>query len=307
MRNTGFFLALVIGGMCPLMEVSADSFALTPEEVYDFVEGDGDSVLFIDVRDPVEIMFIGATDLVDANIPFLLVDRHRWNPRKNTFYMGPNPDFSRQVDEALSVKGLDRDARIVTMCRSGSSRGEPSAESLRKEGFPNAYYVDHGFQGDRQKNGPLAGRRTVNGWQNSGLPWSGSLDPAKIFRPQEQEPGGWLVIVKSPAAETQAMAFVLSNVEIAQGTSVRVLLCDEAGLLAVQDSKAGSEVVRPVGKSPRQMLRALIAKGVTVEVCGVFLPNRGIAPEQLVEGVGEAKPNSIAQAISTPGVTTLTF
>ena len=33
------------------------------------------NVLFIDVRDPIEIMFIGFTDAVDINIPFLMVDR----------------------------------------------------------------------------------------------------------------------------------------------------------------------------------------------------------------------------------------
>ena len=39
-------------------------------------------VLFIDVRDPVEIMFVGFTDAVHANIPFMLVDRTRWNADK---------------------------------------------------------------------------------------------------------------------------------------------------------------------------------------------------------------------------------
>ena len=39
-------------------------------------------VLFIDVRDPVEIMFVGFTDAVHANIPFMLVDCTRWNADK---------------------------------------------------------------------------------------------------------------------------------------------------------------------------------------------------------------------------------
>lgn len=38
-------------------------------------------------------------------------------------------------------------------------------------------------EGDRAKEGPMAGRRVVNGWQNSGLPWESKMDPGKIFRP----------------------------------------------------------------------------------------------------------------------------
>jgi hypothetical protein len=35
-------------------------------------------MLFVDVRDPIEIMFIGFTDVAQANIPFLLADRNRF-------------------------------------------------------------------------------------------------------------------------------------------------------------------------------------------------------------------------------------
>jgi len=53
---------------------------------------------------------------------------------------------------------------------------------LREMGFPNARFVVNGFQGDARKEGPQKGMRTLNGWQNSGLPWSAKLDPAKIHR-----------------------------------------------------------------------------------------------------------------------------
>jgi len=94
-----------------------EALSLTPEEVYEMTQEQGDEMLFIDVRDPVEIMFIGFTDSVDTNIPFKLVDRTRWNDKKGVFAMDTNPDFVAEVDEALAAKGLDRDALIVTMCR----------------------------------------------------------------------------------------------------------------------------------------------------------------------------------------------
>ena len=42
-------------------------------------------------------------------------------------------------------------------------------------------------------------------------------------------------------------------------------------------------------KSPQMLLKNLIKKGVTVEVCPLFLPNKGAAPDKLIEGVTVAK------------------
>lgn len=71
---------------------------------------------------------------------------------------------------------------MITLCRSGSERGEPSAGFLRERGFGNARYVIHGFQGDPLSEGPQAGMRLKNGWQNSGLPWSPRLNADTIHR-----------------------------------------------------------------------------------------------------------------------------
>ena len=158
------------------------SFGLTPEETYALKTDQSDIILFIDVRDPVEIQFTGFTDLVDVNIPFLLVDRYQWSEERNRFHLPRNEYFIALVDKALVERNLTREARIITMCRSGSARGEPSAAYLREQGFSNAYFVMHGFQGDPLKDGPQAGMRLKNGWQNSGLPWSNQVNGEKIFR-----------------------------------------------------------------------------------------------------------------------------
>lgn len=164
----------------PALAADNDDWALTPEDTWQLLQDQGDSTLFIDVRDPVEIQFTGFVDAVDAVIPFRLVDREQWNEEKNHFAMPLNPDMATLVAQALADKGLDRDARIITMCRSGSARGKPSAEFLRDQGFANSFYIDHGFQGDTADSGDLAGRRVVNGWQNSGLPWSDRMDKDKL-------------------------------------------------------------------------------------------------------------------------------
>ena len=160
-----------------------DALSVTPNEVWNLVQKEADQMLFIDIRDPVEIMFVGSTDAVDINIPFKLVDRTQFNEDKAIFTMQSNPDFASDVEKALKAKGLGKDALIVTMCRSGSERGKPSADYLLTQGFSNVKYIDHGFQGSAVKDGAMKGFRIMNGWQNSKLPWSPTINPSKINKP----------------------------------------------------------------------------------------------------------------------------
>jgi len=115
-------------------------------------------------------------------VPFLMVDRSAWDERRGVYKLTQNPDFVRQIKAELEKRGLDMEAEVITLCRSGSERGEPSAAFLRANGFPNARYVINGFQGSAIKDGPQAGFRLVNGWQNSGLPWGMKMNPAKMYR-----------------------------------------------------------------------------------------------------------------------------
>lgn len=163
--------------------LAGEALSLTAVETHRMVQESADEMLFIDVRDPVEIMFVGFTDSVDRNIPFTLVDRHDFSDEDSRFAMNTNADFVAGVEAALQRKGLDKTALIVTMCRSGSARGKPSAEYLTRHGFSNVKYVAKGFQGDQSAEGAQEGRRVVNGWVNSGLPWSYDINPEKIYRP----------------------------------------------------------------------------------------------------------------------------
>ena len=168
-------------GFASLAAHAAD-LGISAQDTYAKIQSNEKNVLFIDVRDPVEIMFVGFSDAVHANVPFMMVDRTQWNAEKNVFRLYRNPDFINQVKLQLARRGLSADAEIITMCRSGSERGEPSAAFLRENGFPNARYVVNGFQGGALKEGPQAGFRLQNGWQNSGLPWSAKMNADKIHR-----------------------------------------------------------------------------------------------------------------------------
>ncbi len=164
------------------LAAQALDLGISAQDTYAKVQQPDSKVLLVDVRDPVEIMFIGFTDAANVNVPYLMVDRAAWDDKRGVYQLHQNPDFVAQIKAALEKRGLAADAEIITMCRSGSERGEPSANFLRANGFPNARFVIHGFQGAALKEGPQAGLRLQNGWQNSGLPWSTKMNPAKMYR-----------------------------------------------------------------------------------------------------------------------------
>ena len=151
-------------------------------EAYEMkTSADGQKVLFVDVRDPIEIMFTGFTDTVDINIPFLISNPHKWNDKKNVYAMEPNKDFESKIAQALKERGLSKDDKVVLMCRSGGERGAPSAKALDGKGYKQVYVVVDGFEGDTVKDGPKKNWRQVNGWKNSGLPWGYKLDRPKMY------------------------------------------------------------------------------------------------------------------------------
>jgi rhodanese-related sulfurtransferase len=153
---------------------------LTPQEAYDFITKDAANTLFIDVRTPAELQFVGYTDLMDANIPYLTYDYSDWDDKAGEYKRVPNSGFASGVEEALAKKGLsgNKNARIVVMCRSGD-RSAKAVDLLAKMGYTNVWSQLDGFEGDKAKDGETKGQRTVNGWKNAKLPWTYNLNKAK--------------------------------------------------------------------------------------------------------------------------------
>lgn len=154
---------------------------LTAREAYEMKQDKADAVLFVDVREPVEIMFTGYTDVVDTNVPFLMVNPSKWNPKKPKLAMEPNPDFAAGIMAALETRGLDKTTPVILMCRSGGTRGAPSAKALEGMGLESVYVVVDGFEGSTSKDDPNGPWRRENGWKNSGLPWGYEMNPEKVF------------------------------------------------------------------------------------------------------------------------------
>lgn len=125
------------------------------------------SIVFLDVRDPIEVAFVGHAEGVDANVPVATFS-HRFDPKANDYAPVQNPNFVAEAEAVLARLGRSKADPVFVICRSGG-RSAAAAEKLAKAGFTNVWNLTEGFEGDLNKD---TGERTLNGWRNAGLPWT---------------------------------------------------------------------------------------------------------------------------------------
>lgn len=157
---------------------------VTALEAWQMLQQDPSAIL-VDVRDPVEIKFTGFATPTRIHVPWMLADTTAWSGKKSSWGMAKNPAFEQQLSEKLAALGATRETPVIIMCRSGSTRSAPAVNLLAAKGYSNVWTVVDGFEGSQLKSGDSEGVRAVNGWRNSGLPWSYKVDPAVAWRPSE--------------------------------------------------------------------------------------------------------------------------
>ena len=117
-----------------------------------------------------------------------------------------------------------------------------------------------------------------------------------------------VTILTAPEAETQLMAMVLTKQAMDQGAKAHILLCGPGGDVALQDAPASATAPQePRGMSPQGLMKVIMAEGGTVEVCAIYLPNKGTGPEVLIDQVGVAKPPAMAARLLTDDTRILSF
>jgi rhodanese-related sulfurtransferase len=176
---------------------------LSAEQAYAFVSRRPERVLFLDIRSPEEVNFLGMPRVADANIPFEMLSPYReWDETRHRFKMQANPHFVTDVARALSHKGLDQGSPIILLCRSGH-RSARAANLLAILGYNQVYTVVDGYEGDKARSGLHKAERLVTGWKNAGLPWSERLERAKMYRVGVQISAP--IAQPGPAIDSQAL------------------------------------------------------------------------------------------------------
>ncbi|HLI13446.1 MAG TPA: rhodanese-like domain-containing protein [Alphaproteobacteria bacterium] len=123
---------------------------------WQILERDAKAVL-VDVRTKPEWRYVGAPDLRPLGKEAIYLE---WQAYPD---LALNPRF---VSE-LEARGIDKDAPIFFLCRSGA-RSRAAAIALTQRGYRRCYNIADGFEGPKDAEGHR-GRQA--GWKASGLPW----------------------------------------------------------------------------------------------------------------------------------------
>jgi rhodanese-related sulfurtransferase len=166
----------------PQHKISRSGLYYTPAEASAAMTAEGAKTLFLDLRTPQEIAFLGMPTQADANVPYgLMVDPLRFDERAKNFAFELNSGFTMEVAKRLAAKGLTKDDRVILICRSGD-RSARAADLLQAAGYTKVYSIPEGFEGDTAKEGERKGQRVVNGWKIANQPWSYQLDKVKMYQ-----------------------------------------------------------------------------------------------------------------------------
>lgn len=165
------------GGEIPKTKQTTPGLYVNAREAYDKWKTDSVNIIILDVRTPEEYIYIGHPPMA-WNIPFLL-QTYKWDEGKNHFSMKPNPDFVSGIRQIASTNDT-----ILVACRSGG-RSAMAVNKLAEEGFKNVYSITDGIEGDlvTDPESVFKGQRLLNGWKNSGLPWTYTIQPALMILP----------------------------------------------------------------------------------------------------------------------------
>lgn len=117
-----------------------------------------------------------------------------------------------------------------------------------------------------------------------------------------------VTILTSAEPQTQLMSMVLTMQSMKQGAQGYVLLCGPAGDLALKEAPASATAPqKPKGMSPQGLMQKIMAQGGTVELCAIYLPNKGVGAEAVLDGIGVAKPPAMAARLLAEDTQVMSF
>lgn len=178
--NTGIF-STVDAAKLPKKKQTTLGLYLSSSDAAKALEGNS-GIVFLDVRDPIEVGYVGHPAPIDANVPVALAV-HEFDVAHGAYKMALAPDFISDVEGILARKNADRNSPVFVMCRSGV-RSAAAAQILTDAGFTNVWNLVEGFEGDTDETGG----RSINGWRNAGLSWAYKLTPEQAWKPKEDVP-----------------------------------------------------------------------------------------------------------------------
>jgi rhodanese-related sulfurtransferase len=165
----GFTAMTFAGDSIPKKKQTDLGLYLTSKEAYQNYSANPKPIHILDVRTPGEYVFVGHAPMA-MNIPY---EFFQPGLKNNKLIMPVNGNFVAEVQKVFAKTDT-----LYVMCRSGS-RSARATNLLAQAGFTKVYNIIDGFEGDKDKQG----QRTVNGWKNSGAPWTYKYSAELMYMP----------------------------------------------------------------------------------------------------------------------------
>ena len=164
----------------PERKQTALGLYVTSAEAFHMWSADPDNVIILDIRTPEEYLFVGHASMA-YNVP-AFDQSYVWDAEKQHFPMVPNPDFVKNIKELFQSDDI-----LLITCRSGD-RSAIAVNELAKAGYTNAYTITDGVEGGivNDPESVFDGQRKLNGWKNSGLPYTYKIDPKLMLITSEK-------------------------------------------------------------------------------------------------------------------------
>ena len=152
------------GNRVPEDKRSTLGLYFTSQEAFDYLQFNAKKTLFLDVRDPAEVVKTGTPTIIDANVPYKF--RVSEKPDVGHEHVGfeINQDFVEDVEARRKAKGLSKSDVVILLCDCGR-RSSKAVNMLREEDYTNVATIVDGFKG----------------WRKKKLPWSHKLDKSKMY------------------------------------------------------------------------------------------------------------------------------
>ena len=173
--------SLVMAGDVPEAKRTKAELYLTAVEAARLLSSP-DAIL-VDVRSRAEVAFLGLPRRANVHMPYMIMPMmSEFDAAKGSYGLEINPDFPLQFKAYAEAHDIAAETPIVLICRSGS-RSARAADVLYEMGYTNVYSVIDGFEGDKAKDGPNKGKRSINGWKNAGLEWNYRIEESQAYPP----------------------------------------------------------------------------------------------------------------------------
>ena len=164
----------------PKEKMTALGLYVTSKEAYEMWKANPEKVIILDVRAPEEMFFVGFPTMA-WKIP-LAIPVYEWDAAQQRFPWKFLPDFVSRMSQVAKP-----DDTICALCRSGG-RSAMAINLLAQAGYKNVYNIIDGMEGDsvEDPDSVFHGQRLVNGWKNSGCPWTYNLTPERLLLPKAE-------------------------------------------------------------------------------------------------------------------------